>query len=274
MNLDANANDDSLDQRLELRFRRFALAFQRSLGRQSQNRFFNESFDAHDTRRRVIFDLMRPLADRLDFAPATLFAAVGLFDAMLSQFVFSERRMENIGIVCLGVSSKVLELSPLSYSDMSFLLYSPVELRKLERLLVQNLRFRVNVVTPYQLVMQVLEFLSGQLDPAFFDRLKQVLFSICLVVCSSYEVNRYTPVGLALTVFRIVENLIKFDLGILPRIFQLAGLNEGDLSPTYQLLTRVIRDFHSLHEHTRQVKSDWDPEPTRVDTASFLSFHR
>lgn len=274
MNVDVNSNNPSKERKMELRFQKFVLYFRRAALKQEPNRFFNKSFTAHVPRRQIIFDLLRPLADQLNFSPVTLFGAINLFDSAISRSLLSERQMKSIGLVCLSVSSKLNEVGPVSYTDLAVLGFCAEDLVQLEKSLVLKLAFRVNIKSHFHLIAEVLRFLSHQLEPAFFARLRQVVFSLSLVVCSSYLINQFTPVCLALTIFQIVENLIGFHLHLLPTIFQQAGLTEEDVHVCFRLLSQIIHEFQSDRNQTRQVKSELDPQPTRVDTASFLSFHR
>lgn len=262
---------DSLEAESQARFRRFARAFRSAVHQQSKNRFFNENFAGHDARRRIIYDLLNPLAQRFNFSQTTLFGAIGLLDAMISRFFFLEPRMRIMAVVCLGLSSKLYELHPMRFSELASLQFCPQELARVEKILLINLKFRVDVVTHFHLAAQILELLSAEIEPRLFGQLTQVVRSFSLAIASSYSINRYTPVSLALTVFQLVERLLGIRFAQLPCIFQLVGLEEEDTSDSYQSMTEILRHLMVRRETARMVKSNQEPNHTVVETSSFFS---
>ena len=273
MDLDLNFIEESTNTHNRLKFYRFSQSFRRLLDRQNQNRFLNESFSSHSDRRQIIFEFLKPLSQRLDYAPVTLYTAIGLFDSVISQFFCSQIQMRKIALVCLSISSKLHEIKPLQYKQLPFLIFSVSELNQIEKRLIQNLDYKINMITHFHLVLHMLDLLSSQITSELFSQYKDVVSNISFIITSSYNIYMYTPVSLALTVLQICENITNVQFRMLPWIFQLAGLDEDDIQESFHAMRLVIQEFYANRQQRRQVKSDLDRVLSQIETSSFMSLN-
>eukprot|EP00742_Colponemidia_sp_Colp-10_P003371 GILJ01003590.1.p1 GENE.GILJ01003590.1~~GILJ01003590.1.p1 ORF type:complete len:505 (-),score=83.55 GILJ01003590.1:547-2061(-) len=102
--------------------------------------------------RTILIDWLSEVNDEFKLKTEVLFLAVRYIDMFLSQHMVSRSHLQNLGVTCMLLSSKMEEVSPPLVDDFVFITaqtYTAVQIREMEQLALRVLDWQLN--TPHLL---------------------------------------------------------------------------------------------------------------------------
>lgn len=115
--------------------------------------------------RAILIDWLVEVAEEYALKSQTLYLATHYIDYFLSRFQVSRSQLQLVGITCMLCATKYEEIDPPSIDDfvhISDMTYSPPQVRNMEVIFLNTVRFSLTHVTPVQFAE--LFFVMGRLD--------------------------------------------------------------------------------------------------------------
>ena len=183
-------------------------------GKKRSNRHFNPDYKSLKIRERTIRKYIHRLCELMCFTLETFYLTVSLIDHVTSQYLFSPKKFFQISIVCLSLAAKVKE-NRKSFQNMqiSKLLESIEERLQIERFLLQEFKFELNHITPFDYVQYFLQMedtfegIPLRLKGRFYSMIFEVLFEIVL----NYKNNKFNPLVVAVVALMIVRKRLRLN---------------------------------------------------------------
>lgn len=191
-----------------------AKEFERFMQRQTLNRWYNRGLASKKLRVQIAFGVMQKVCSILEFGTATFALGVHIFDAVISKFPVESKQMTSLGLVSVVLASKMNEphYKLISLKDVSeFLIPKDVkELAAIERKVFSALGFRLNLVTPQEILNFLLHLFFLPENRNFFlgenaSKEKGVSFltkvqTLSLLTLVDYTFYKYTSVAVAVSI--------------------------------------------------------------------------
>ena len=216
------------------------------LKRQNKNRFYNQEFSNLHERKKMIKKVMYVLCNGMQYRPSTFFASVSLFDSVISQFSVHKTMLQKVALVCVSLSSKQREQQTdiLKLKDLAklFSLKDAHELKKIENFILKALKFDLSTVTPYDFTSFFLEdpeifaFLKGQCNSVDKFGYVQLIAKLQLMIIENYEMNKYTPSALAVTVLMLSKEVLGCQVSLPASVKRKLRCEEKNFGPLFGVL--------------------------------------
>ena len=224
--------------------------------KQENNRFFNPAFICHDHRRKFISEIICPIVKFKKYSTMTLVVSIGLLDGYVSQFEVTLPEMKNLGIACLSISSKLHEVDPMYFNDHAVkFLTSEESLSNLEKQILKSFKFEIDLITPLHFIFEILHYISlfpelhSETNPEI-ERIRSSAEDVHWIVNSSYLVNKYSSVGIALSIFVVLRECFRIECSVPDFFYHISGTCEDSLGGCVKMIERLISDF--LKERNEQ----------------------
>ena len=280
--LDITPEVSTNDLSIQRKHNQFVVKLKYLLTKQNQNRFFNMHFLKHQARANLIAKIIKPIVQVKRFSAMTFTLSVSLFDAIISQFEMCENQMAKVAIICLSLSSKIHEFNPLYFSDELLIPHPLEDLIKMEFQVLQSLSFNVNVVTPYHFIAEILEYHSlfqefFQIQSEELSLVHSMSQDLNSAICHSYLINKFTPIGLALTILLLLRDSFGVSLKIPVFVFHVTEISEGELEECLKMVLSIVEknakpiSFSVKSEELFITNSHQPKQISRIEGQDFLS---
>ena len=191
--------------------------------RQSHGRWYNKNIINRNYRIKVLFGIIQKTNQMLELKISTFCNTIHIFDSMISKFPIKKEQMLPLGMVAMQLASKINEKQEkiISYGDLNeFILPFGVEgFKKIERIVLNTLEFRLNVISPHSFLMLLLnEFFK---DKDFFtlkNNLKinrksflKMIFHFLLITLVDYDFYQFTSFSLAISIIILTRHIMRLN---------------------------------------------------------------
>lgn len=203
--------------------------------RTNTNRNYNEAYRHRKLRDRLMTKNLKSICDFLDFLPRTYYKTIGLIDSVSSQFLFEDAMFKKISLVCLGLISKTQESVDKALYTNSLQLIMPgdkAEYARLEKLVLFAMEFNLNVVVPFEYVVELLrvrESFDG-IKCNLYKKFRKFVLRLVRRTALDYETNKFTSLAVALAVLMTAREVFGCEEPLPSRLKVLTGYNESVLS--------------------------------------------
>lgn len=243
---------------------------QKLIQRQTCNRWFNQQILHRGARIKVLFGILQQFCNTIELQTETFVLSVHLFDAVISNLPLKQCHMMQVALVANQLATKVNETqgSVLSYEDLRNNVF-PIEVEEYlqtEKMMLRLLEFRVNLVSPYQILQFLLvEFFKPEYD--FFpeknaDKMLKIKF-ICLALklhlisIVDYQFYRFTSLAVAVSIIILARRFF----GLSPwtrKMFDLTSMAPEDVDNCVMLLYELYKTnfIEKLFTELEQTGSD------------------
>jgi len=181
--------------------------------RQTFNRWYNKNILHPEARIRVLFGILQKTVKILNLRTQTFCLTVHIFDAMISKFPISKEQMFPMGLVAMQMASKIHESQGqlVSYGDINKFIFpfGVKEFCKIEQTIVKHLDFRINLVSPNEILLFLLDkFFKEEYEffAPFNDsrenkkKIISLIFKLHLITLVEYEFYKYTSLAVAVSI--------------------------------------------------------------------------
>ena len=218
---------------------------------QSKHRYYNLSFDSHNTRTIIIYRVLLKKCISCDFSFVTFFKSVALFDSIISRAHIPKALFAVFGHVCLKLVAKVnetqekymkLERNRNPRKSLDTLLAA-----KIERQILQMTEFDANPVTPFDFVLAFLENCAKNenkhdiilaIDKRVFYLLTR---NIQLVLVDDYKLHQFTSISVGIVTIMLARELAGLRELIPSCIRHAIGYSQESLTQLHQYAKNQLK---------------------------------
>lgn len=220
--------------------------------RQDNDRFYNPDFENFDIRLRVIKGFFLRKCLELEISECTYSISIAIFDAVISQINFDNVSIFKIGQISLFLACKINEPKPISIQQMLIennqLQIKTSEVSKIEKIVLDLMKYRLNLVTPFNFLLILTDIPGVQLQPSKNRQINpfpcidffSLSTSIYILSSFNYQVNQFNSLSVALAIIMITRKFCDAEVLLPPVLQNLTGLNQSSLDPIFTYLTAIF----------------------------------
>lgn len=223
--------------------------------RQTTSRFYNEAFCFSRERHQIFLDLVLPLSSDLGVRVDTFCLSLAVFDSILSKFTIPKKSLLKVGISCFLIAIKIRE-SKRVYKK-AFRLIRHIEnldktnLAKIERSIVLNLNFDMNLVLPIDFLHFFVdrpEILEAE-GMSLLEKQKRKLILLKTIgilstsVLLHYHTNKFTSLVVAICILMIAREKAGFSVAWPAYLQKMTGYDKDLVGPCYSELKTLYHRF-------------------------------
>ena len=198
--------------------------YKQIIRRQNINLWYNPKVCNKQTRIKIILDYLLEFAKTLQLKPNTFILGVHIMDVILSKFKIKEHLMVPISLVSLQIASKFSELKSkiINYKDMNkyILNYRTVDYAQVEKLIMKNLNYQVNILSPNKILKFLLnEFINGyytffegvQYNANTIDNFLSIVSNLHFLTLLEYDFYQYSSATVAICIIILSRYICHLD---------------------------------------------------------------
>ena len=155
----------------------------------------------------------------------------------------------SVGIVALSLASKLNEVCYIGINKDFFLEMKDClhldQFPAIERRILATFNFEINIVTPFHFlqILVDLNFLFDEFEDPLVpktDLLEVYLYKILLYFSSSYDINKFRPINVALSVIVCSRKILGINKPLPVKILDLLDIDNYHLSSCYYFCSNLI----------------------------------
>ncbi|XP_073266875.1 putative cyclin-B3-1 [Populus alba] len=197
--------------------------------------------------RGIVINWLIEVHFKFELMPETLYLMVTLLDRYLSQAQIKKNELQLVGLTALFLASKyedfwhprikdLISISAESYSRDQMLLMVRGQMLLMEKLLLKNLKFRLNEPTPY---VFMLRFLKAAQSDMKLEHLAFYLIELCLV---EYKALKFKPSMLCASAIYVARSTLQMAPAWTPLLARHAHYQVSQIRDCAEMILRFQKD--------------------------------
>ncbi|XP_059441345.1 putative cyclin-B3-1 [Corylus avellana] len=181
---------------------------------------------------------------KFDLMQETLYLMVALLDRYLSQATIKKNELQLVGLTALLLASKYEDFWHPRVKDLisiSAESYTRDQMLAMERLVLKQLKFRLNVATPY---VFMLRFLKASQSDTKLEHLAFYLIELCVV---EYEALKYKPSLLCASAIYVARCTLHMTPAWTPLLCKHSRYEESQLRDCGEMIIRFHKAAGTEH---------------------------
>lgn len=186
------------------------------LNKQGNDRVINPNFAAFQQRKKIVTKFLM-LSKIFDLKQISFASSTCLLDLIISKHNLSDKMMESVGKVVLSLSIKVHESEYVPQSSIwSFWGEDRIkkeQLEKLEKMILNEIDFKINRVTPFDflemflMIKDVHTFSSNSASKTSkkYKNFINLVWTVYQIISMDYQINKYSSHCIATVVIMIAR---------------------------------------------------------------------
>ncbi|KAJ6909972.1 cyclin-B3-1 isoform X3 [Populus alba x Populus x berolinensis] len=189
--------------------------------------------------RGIVINWLIEVHFKFELMPETLYLMVTLLDRYLSQAQIKKNELQLVGLTALFLASKYEDFWHPRIKDLisiSAESYSRDQMLLMEKLLLKNLKFRLNEPTPY---VFMLRFLKAAQSDMKLEHLAFYLIELCLV---EYKALKFKPSMLCASAIYVARSTLQMAPAWTPLLARHAHYQVSQIRDCAEMILRFQKD--------------------------------